>query len=335
MGIPGSGCLRELRSRRSYALGTSRVQRWWSRSASHPSPHRAPCRSPAAAAPGRGPQTSSTSARHCPGTRAPRRVRRAAPATTPPSARSLPPGTDGRPSAGTRAGCSSASERLRASSSTSAYRPAAAEAAVPGCPCAPWRGTCRSPGSPAAAERWNPRAATAYAPAPRSASGRAAPGHRSASHPWSCCTGGWPWTWRRIRSRSTGTGPTPPAAPHARSTTREAGTCTGRARPRRLHVASSCRQRSVTVRFSRRIPADLPERVTDQAAADRRPLSSGVLHLLEAGVERGPAHLPREGLGPAHRFRRDREAPRLPSRPRTGASGRSVGVAAPAPSTGP
>ncbi|MFF5018482.1 Arc family DNA-binding protein [Streptomyces sp. NPDC001165] len=35
------------------------------------------------------------------------------------------------------------------------------------------------------------------------------------------------------------------------------------------------------MRFSLRIPADLHERVTAQAAADRRSLNSEILHLLE------------------------------------------------------
>ncbi|MFG2960657.1 Arc family DNA-binding protein [Streptomyces sp. NPDC048291] len=38
------------------------------------------------------------------------------------------------------------------------------------------------------------------------------------------------------------------------------------------------------IRFSLRIPADLHERVTAQAAADRRSLNSEIFHLLEAAL---------------------------------------------------
>ncbi|MFE2970843.1 Arc family DNA-binding protein [Streptomyces sp. NPDC059340] len=38
------------------------------------------------------------------------------------------------------------------------------------------------------------------------------------------------------------------------------------------------------IRFSLRIPADLHEQVTAQAAADRRSLNSEILHLLEAAL---------------------------------------------------
>ncbi|TLS40708.1 Arc family DNA-binding protein [Streptomyces montanus] len=38
------------------------------------------------------------------------------------------------------------------------------------------------------------------------------------------------------------------------------------------------------IRFSLRIPAGLPERVTAQAAADQRSLNSEILHLLEVDL---------------------------------------------------
>ncbi|MFF2460842.1 Arc family DNA-binding protein [Streptomyces mirabilis] len=38
------------------------------------------------------------------------------------------------------------------------------------------------------------------------------------------------------------------------------------------------------IRFSLRIPADLHEQVTAQAAADRRSLNSEILHLLEVAL---------------------------------------------------
>ncbi|WP_329372261.1 Arc family DNA-binding protein [Streptomyces sp. NBC_01483] len=47
------------------------------------------------------------------------------------------------------------------------------------------------------------------------------------------------------------------------------------------------------IRFSLRIPANLHERVTARAAADRRSLNSEILHLLEAALA-----TPRADAGP-------------------------------------
>ncbi|QIZ00924.1 Arc family DNA-binding protein [Streptomyces sp. S1D4-11] len=45
------------------------------------------------------------------------------------------------------------------------------------------------------------------------------------------------------------------------------------------------------IRFSLRIPADLHERLTAHAAADRRSLNSEILHLLEVALAAPPAPL--------------------------------------------
>ncbi|GAA3817448.1 Arc family DNA-binding protein [Streptomyces phyllanthi] len=53
------------------------------------------------------------------------------------------------------------------------------------------------------------------------------------------------------------------------------------------------------IRFSLRIPADLHERVTAQAAADRRSLNSEILHLLEVALATPPADAGTPGGDPA------------------------------------
>ena len=189
-------------------------------------------RSAAGAGPGRGRRTSRTSARGCPGTRAPRTARPAGPATTPPSRRCRPPGAAGRPSAGTRAWCSSGSAAPRASSSTSASRPGAAWAGARGCPCAPWRGSwpksrmtcCWATEEPSRSHGVRARASVSIL------SSCAGP-HVGLLGRWPCCAGVRPWTWRHTRSTPTGTGPTPPPGRCGQWTTRAAGTCTGHARP--------------------------------------------------------------------------------------------------------
>ncbi|WP_316769378.1 Arc family DNA-binding protein [Streptomyces sasae] len=55
------------------------------------------------------------------------------------------------------------------------------------------------------------------------------------------------------------------------------------------------------IRFSLRIPADLHERVTAQAAADRRSLNSEILYLLEAALSAsGSPGGDRPPLAPLH-----------------------------------
>ncbi|MFJ8943683.1 Arc family DNA-binding protein [Streptomyces sp. NPDC102395] len=54
------------------------------------------------------------------------------------------------------------------------------------------------------------------------------------------------------------------------------------------------------VRFALRIPEDLHERLTAQAAADRRSINSQILHLIEAGLTAAPLETPdRPGDDPA------------------------------------
>ncbi|WP_405887396.1 Arc family DNA-binding protein [Streptomyces sp. NBC_01136] len=53
------------------------------------------------------------------------------------------------------------------------------------------------------------------------------------------------------------------------------------------------------IRFSLRIPADLHERVTARAAADRRSLNSQILHLLEIALAAPQADAGSPGGDPA------------------------------------
>ncbi|MFE4994600.1 Arc family DNA-binding protein [Streptomyces mirabilis] len=53
------------------------------------------------------------------------------------------------------------------------------------------------------------------------------------------------------------------------------------------------------IRFSLRIPADLHERVSARAAADRRSLNSQILHLLEVALTAPRPDAGSPGGGPA------------------------------------
>jgi hypothetical protein len=64
-------------------------------------------------------------------------------------------------------------------------------------------------------------------------------------------------------------------------------------------LASSHCQRSVMIRFSLRIPADLHERVIATATADRRSLNSRILHPLEAALATARADAGPPGGDPA------------------------------------
>ncbi|MER6130355.1 Arc family DNA-binding protein [Streptomyces sp. NPDC001795] len=46
------------------------------------------------------------------------------------------------------------------------------------------------------------------------------------------------------------------------------------------------------IKFTLRLPEDLHQRLTDQAAVDRRSLNSEILHLLEVGLSAVPSATP-------------------------------------------